>query len=66
MARALQLTEQLMAEASVTPSDGRCQALLSARLQPLGFECESLVSGPADFRVTNLWAIRRSARRRAE
>jgi len=61
MARALQLTEQLMAEPSVTPSDGRCQALIAARLQPLGFSCETLVSGPDDFRVTNLWAIRRSA-----
>jgi succinyl-diaminopimelate desuccinylase len=65
MARALQLTEQLMAEPSVTPSDGRCQAILAARLQPLGFRCETLVSGPDHFRVTNLWAIRRSARPQA-
>jgi succinyl-diaminopimelate desuccinylase len=65
MARALQLTEQLLAEPSVTPSDGRCQAILAARLQPLGFSCETLVSGPDHFRVTNLWAIRRSTRPQA-
>ena len=27
-----------------------------ARLAPLGFSCETIVSGPAHFRVTNLWA----------
>ena len=58
--QALQLTEQLIAEPSVTPNDGRCQALISARLKPLGFACETLEGGPSDFRVTNLWAVRRS------
>jgi succinyl-diaminopimelate desuccinylase len=58
MSRTLQLTEQLIARASVTPDDAGCQALLAERLQPLGFACESIVSGPADFRVTNLWAKR--------
>ena len=65
MTRALQLTEQLIAEPSVTPLDGRCQALIAAHLAPLGFDCETLVSGPDDFRVTNLWAIRRSSRTHA-
>jgi succinyl-diaminopimelate desuccinylase len=55
----LQLAEQLIACRSVTPDDGGCQALLSARLAPLGFELETITSGPEDFRVTNLWAIRR-------
>ncbi len=56
--RTLQLTEQLIARPSVTPDDAGCQALLAERLQALGFVCESIVSGPADFRVTNLWAKR--------
>jgi succinyl-diaminopimelate desuccinylase len=40
----------------VTPDDAGCQAILAARLQALGFECETIVSGPEHFRVTNLWA----------
>jgi succinyl-diaminopimelate desuccinylase len=56
MSRTLQLTEQLISRASVTPDDAGCQAILTARLAPLGFECETIVSGPDHFRVTNLWA----------
>ena len=58
MSRTLQLTEQLIARPSVTPDDAGCQQLLAQRLKPLGFACETIVSGPADFRVTNLWAKR--------
>lgn len=58
MTATLQLTEQLISMASVTPLDGGCQALIADRLRPLGFVCESIESGPADFRVTNLWAKR--------
>ncbi|MDE2615790.1 MAG: succinyl-diaminopimelate desuccinylase [Burkholderiales bacterium] len=58
MTAALALTEQLIARPSVTPDDAGCQALLAERLQPLGFVCETIVSGPADFRVSNLWAKR--------
>ncbi len=29
---------------------------MAARLQALGFECETILSGPDNFRVTNLWA----------
>jgi len=58
MSRTLQLTEQLIARPSVTPDDAGCQQLLAERLQPLGFACETIASGPADFRVTNLWAKR--------
>ncbi len=54
----LLLLEQLISRRSVTPDDAGCQALLSARLAPLGFTCETIESGPADFRVTNLWARR--------
>ena len=60
MSATLYLTEQLIARPSSTPDDAGCQALLQARLQPLGFDCESMASGPDSFRVTNLWALRRS------
>ena len=58
---ALHLAEQLIACRSLTPFDAGCQALIAARLAPLGFECHTLESGPDDFRVTNLWAVRRGA-----
>ena len=58
MTATLRLTEALIARSSVTPDDAGCQALIAARLMPLGFVCETLESGPADFRVTNLWAKR--------
>lgn len=61
MTATLRLTEQLIARPSVTPEDGQCQALIAERLAPLGFVCETIASGPADFRVTNLWALRRGA-----
>jgi succinyl-diaminopimelate desuccinylase len=61
MSRALQLAEQLIARRSVTPEDGGCQQLLAERLAPLGFRCETLECGPDDFRVANLWAVRRGA-----
>ena len=58
MSRTLLLTEQLISRPSVTPDDAGCQQLLSEWLEPLGFACETIISGPADFRVTNLWAKR--------
>ena len=58
MTPTLRLAEQLISCPSVTPDDGGCQDIIAARLKPLGFVCETLVSGPADFRVTNLWAKR--------
>jgi succinyl-diaminopimelate desuccinylase len=59
MSRALRLAEQLIACHSVTPDDAGCQALIADRLRPMGFACETLQCGPADARVTNLWAVRR-------
>jgi succinyl-diaminopimelate desuccinylase len=56
MSRTLHLAEQLVSRPSVTPDDAGCQAMLMARLAPLGFSCETIVSGPETFRVTNLWA----------
>ncbi|MFS2034164.1 succinyl-diaminopimelate desuccinylase [Polaromonas sp. CT11-55] len=58
MSRTLHLTEQLIARPSVTPDDAGCQALLIERLAPLGFQCETITSGPENFRVANLWAKR--------
>jgi succinyl-diaminopimelate desuccinylase len=58
MSATLRLTEQLISHPSVTPADAGCIDLLIERLQPLGFACEVLESGPADFRVKNLWAKR--------
>ncbi|WP_431096335.1 succinyl-diaminopimelate desuccinylase [Polaromonas aquatica] len=58
MSRTLHLAEQLISRPSVTPEDADCQAMLIARLAPLGFRCETIVSGPENFRVTNLWAKR--------
>ena len=56
MTDTLRLTEQLIARASVTPRDEGCQSVIAQRLEALGFRCETIESGPADFRVTNLWA----------
>ena len=58
MTRALHLAEQLISRRSVTPADDGCQRILAESLKPLGFVCESIESGSADFRVTNLWAKR--------
>jgi succinyl-diaminopimelate desuccinylase len=54
MAKTLDLAQQLISRASVTPEDGGCQRLIAERLGAHGFRCETIVSG----RVTNLWARR--------
>ncbi|MGI9218224.1 MAG: succinyl-diaminopimelate desuccinylase [Hydrogenophaga sp.] len=56
MSETLRLTEALIARPSVTPLDEGCQALIADRLRAIGFVCETIESGPDDFRVTNLWA----------
>jgi succinyl-diaminopimelate desuccinylase len=56
MSETLRLTEALIARASVTPNDAGCLDLLGARLVALGFALERLDSGPAEARVSNLWA----------
>ena len=65
MSRTLQLAEQLISRPSVTPDDAGCQQILGERLARLGFTLETIESGPADFRVTNLWAVRRPANAKA-
>ena len=54
----LRLAELLIAHPSVTPNDAGCMDLIAGLLQPLGFECEFIDSGPDSFRVRNLWAKR--------
>jgi len=56
MTATLRLTEQLISRPSVTPQDEGCQAVIAERLSALGFNCETIESGPPEFRVTNLWA----------
>ncbi len=58
----LRLAEALIARPSITPNDGGCLPLIAQRLTPLGFVCEAMDSGPAEARVSNLWAIRRCGR----
>jgi succinyl-diaminopimelate desuccinylase len=50
----LELTQQLIRRRSVTPEDDGCQALVAARLVPLGFQAETIASNG----VTNLWLRR--------
>lgn len=52
MTATLQLASDLIERPSVTPEDGGCQAVISARLDPLGFVCENMPFNE----VTNLWA----------
>jgi succinyl-diaminopimelate desuccinylase len=58
MSKTLELTEQLISQVSVTPADANCQNLLMQHLKPMGFECETIIRGPKEFEVTNLWALR--------
>jgi succinyl-diaminopimelate desuccinylase len=50
----ISLLRDLVRRPSVTPDDAGCQQVLAARLEPLGFTCETLQFGE----VTNLWARR--------
>jgi succinyl-diaminopimelate desuccinylase len=61
MTSALSLTKELIACRSVTPADGGCQELIAKRIAAIGFEVETIVSGPEHFSVTNLWAIKRGS-----
>lgn len=59
MSATLELTEQLIARPSVTPDDAGCLEVLGERLNACNFESERLNFGPDNFRVSNLWAIKR-------
>ncbi len=53
---AFEYTRELIARPSTTPNDAGCQDWLAAKLAPLGFSIEKIVSND----VTNLWARRGS------
>lgn len=50
----IELTQKLIQQPSITPEDCECQNMLAEHLQPLGFDCETMVFEE----VTNLWARR--------
>ena len=54
----LALARALIERRSLTPDDAGCQALIAARLAPLGFRAETLTANG----VTNLWLRRGAAR----
>jgi succinyl-diaminopimelate desuccinylase len=54
----LELARELIARRSHTPDDAGCQEIIKARLERLGFRCETLISNG----VTNLWARRGEGR----
>jgi succinyl-diaminopimelate desuccinylase len=54
----LELARELIARRSLTPDDAGCQEIIKARLERLGFRCETLSCNG----VTNLWARRGEAR----
>ncbi|HEU0202664.1 MAG TPA: succinyl-diaminopimelate desuccinylase [Burkholderiaceae bacterium] len=57
MSATLELTRQLIARRSVTPTDDGCQDIIAARLQPHGFRAEIIARNG----TTNLW-LRRGTR----
>ena len=57
MTATLELTQQLIARRSVTPTDDGCQALIAERLRPAGFVAETIATNG----VTNAWLRRGSA-----
>src|ERR1700730_4637985 len=54
MSKTLELTQELISRASVSPADGGCQAVMIERLEAIGFTVENLRFGPVD----NFWARR--------
>ena len=62
MSLTLDLVEQLIARPSITPDDAGCLTLIASRLTAVGFACERMDHGPELARVSNLWAIKRSAK----
>jgi len=58
MMKTLNLLEALIAQDSVTPHDGQCQWMIAERLAAAGFKIERMDAGPANARVSNLFAKR--------
>jgi len=59
MSDTLSLVEALLSRPSLTPNDAGCLDLIGERLAAAGFQMERIDSGPANFRVSNLWAIKK-------
>ena len=57
----LLLTQQLIAQKSVTPADGNCQMLIGERLKKIGFVVEPMAFGDGGDRVENIYARRGAA-----
>jgi succinyl-diaminopimelate desuccinylase len=57
MSATIDLTQELMSRASVTPADEGCQKVMASRLEQAGFRIERLRYGNVD----NLWAVRGTA-----
>ncbi|MEA3149876.1 MAG: succinyl-diaminopimelate desuccinylase [Gammaproteobacteria bacterium] len=57
LSKTLELTQELISRASVSPTDAGCQALMIERLEAIGFSVENMRFGPVD----NFWAKRGSA-----
>jgi succinyl-diaminopimelate desuccinylase len=53
----LQLACELIERPSVTPTDADCQTIMMARLEKIGFQCQSLRFGDVD----NFWAVHGSS-----
>lgn len=58
----LELTKQLISAQSVTPHDAGCQAVMSARLEALGFNIERMDFDDVNGAVKNFWARRGTAK----
>ncbi len=58
MSSTLELTKQLIAQASVTPDDANCQTIIAERLKAIGFNIENLNYGD----VLNLWAVKNATK----
>ncbi len=54
----LELARDLIARRSVTPADSDCQKTIAARLEKIGFMCETMRFGEGSQAVDNLWARR--------
>lgn len=54
----LQLACDLIKRPSVTPDDAGCQPLMQARLDAIGFHCETLTFNEGGPDIKNLWAVR--------
>ncbi len=54
----LQLACELIERPSVTPLDAGCQPLMQARLEAIGFHCQTLTFDEGGPAIDNLWAVR--------